>query len=305
MAYGYQDAQGVARNTGGNGEDFGHSAGYDPNAALLGRQKGFAERQANWYESAAGMADQRQAPLMDRTQDLQSRGYATEGIGMLGQRALGLGMSPGMAMAQRAGMDAQGAQMGMAMSARGGPAMQAMAARNASAQMQGIGTNTALQMQQLRAQEMDAARQRLFEATSGLRGQDIGQAQMQSDLNLQNRAANDQRSIQLYGMEQGTWENQRNALMAQQQMLLGDTAESQARLDRQAAANDEQQRRMTNMAVGTAQGALQGGINWAANSGGGTPQPRPNGMGIIRDNPYAYGNGVGGGYGDIYGRGQY
>lgn len=294
---GYQVAQGVEKGTGTYNDTmpgrFSGSDGYDPYAALLGRQPGFAEAQAQRYAGMANDADARATPDINRNMSWGTRQQALQGIDMLQQRAMGIGMSPGEAMARRATTDSQNTQLGMAASARGGPQMAALAARNAQNQYQTLGTQGNLQAQQIRAQDMENARSQLFQATSGLRGQDIGAAQFASNLDLQNRAANDKRAMTMLGMEQNTWNNQRDALMQQQGLLLGDQENAQQRADRQADLNAAYSNRMTNMMYGGITGGLSGGASLYQGLGGGSSGGggSSTGYGIIRDNPYDDGSG--------------
>lgn len=237
---------------------------YDPSAALLGQQQGFAQQKFNEYDQRGLAADARQAPQADYRSANETRMYGNEGRGLMAQRMLGLGMSPGQQMLQQGYQDTTGANIGTAASARGGPQMAAMAARNA----QGLNANALTDYSNrnalLRAQEMEAGRNAFFGATSGQRGMDVGRAQWQSDQDLMQRAANDQRLIGFMGLGQQTLEGERNALINQQGLLFGNTTSTQSEMARDSAQRQQEQQQATNQALGYMQGAAQTGTGIAA-----------------------------------------
>ena len=145
--------------------------------------------------------------------------------------------------------------------------MQAAAARGAQGQNLAAYSNAANQFAQLRAGEMEAGRQGFFGATSGMRGQDIGAAQFQSDQELANRAANDQRAIGFLGLGQRTLEGERGRMMQQQESQMGDYEGSLAR----ARQEEQAQRAETARDINTVGSGTLGVWHGIANMN----QPRP------------------------------
>ena len=208
----------------GQGGPISGTSIYDASAAALNRTPGYAYDRAAQYDARAAHAEGRAAPPIETGLSNPSRADILNGIGMQASRAYGY-QTPAQIMAARGIADTMGATSGIAASARGGPQMAALAARQAYGQNMGTYTQGQNELARLRAQEMEAGRQGFFDAASGLRGQDVGRAQFAGDFEHQSRAANDARSLSYYGLGQQLLENEREALMAQQQMNMGDYGE--------------------------------------------------------------------------------
>ena len=242
---------------------------YDPSAATLGQRPGFAGEQYQKYDQRAQAADARQAPRVDYQNADQSRWFGNEGRGLYAQRALGF-QSPAQLMMLEGLGRGMGANVGAAASARGGPQMQAMAARNAVGQNLDMYTGGMNEYQRLRAQEMEAGRNKFFESTSGQRGIDIQRGQFGSDLELQQRAANDARMLGFSDLGQRTLENERDALIRQQELLFGNTEGAMSQQAQAEARQAQERQRSMDAALRATEGFGRAGMQVA-----GSQQPQP------------------------------
>lgn len=224
-----RDAYGTVDPTRSQGK-----TGYDPNAKRYG---GSAEASAAAEHDRAAEADRAQSRTgvqLDKSQSnyaAQQADYARQeqgaAMGLMRARATGQAPSIAQMQADRQMDQARSAQTSAAASARG-PAGLAMAQQGAAANMAAAQQGISGQAQIAAAQERQAAEQAYFGAASGIRGGDVSQQQLyaqqagaQAQLDAQQRAANDAKSM-FY--DQGSWDvNNRNqdAAMREQAILSG------------------------------------------------------------------------------------
>ena len=170
----------------------------------------------DYWNAQAAQAQGRQAFQGDfrnadamRAQQMGQLGQAQQTRQMYLDAAMG--NAPSLAQAQlQQGVDRGIAgQLAVANSARGSAAQRAGAMRGAQLQGQEMMAGLGAQSGALRAQEIASARQGLLGADaalaqnmSGIRGQDVGQAGMNLQANMANRAQNDAyaQALQGYGM---------------------------------------------------------------------------------------------------------
>lgn len=146
---------------------------------------------------------------IDTTQSSQTRGAQMGALGLMQTAAQGSAPSQAEILSRKANEDAMAGQMSMAASVKGGPAAQAAAMRSA---MMGQASQAAAgnrEIAALRAQEMAQARGQYFGATSQARGQDIGEAQKQAELN-------EARQQYYEGMANDVYKTQLNANLGKQ-----------------------------------------------------------------------------------------
>lgn len=145
-------------------------------------------------------------PQLDPTQQAQSRGMQMLQAQQLQHIASGQQQGAGELAVQRQMANAQAAQQAQAMAARGN-ANAGMAMRNAANNQAGIGISTAGLGQQAALQDQQMAQGQLLSSLGGMRGQDIGFAGQNANLQQQQYGLNTQRGLgylgQLNGMNQG------------------------------------------------------------------------------------------------------
>jgi hypothetical protein len=137
-----------------------------------------------------GMADdQASAVQIDRSRSDESRGYQDSGLGYLRDASEGRN-SQAVALGQQQARDGQMAQQSMAASVRGGAMARAAAARGTGIEGARLAARTAQSAQAARAGEMASARGQYAEGLGRQRGQDLGlassQAQIEAEQNRQN-----------------------------------------------------------------------------------------------------------------------
>lgn len=132
-------------------------------------------------------------PVIDQTRGNEARGIGMGALDLLRGTAEGSRPSAAEQLGTEQGAAAQNAQFGIAASVRGGAAARAGAARGAVANAGTIGQQTLASNEAARANEMAGARGAYFGAASGMRGNDLGVATEQGNLDYGQRAANDAR----------------------------------------------------------------------------------------------------------------
>lgn len=226
-----------------------------PEYAYLGSSPDFYKQQGQRYADMASAADNRAAPVTNYRDAMMDRGQQMASLGLLHDAAAG--QAPSAAAAQyRLGMNQAGAAAGYGL-ATGGAPTQLARAQQGGMFMGGQGmTQAGMAAANARSAEDQRAIQSYTQGGLGMRQQDIGQENYNANLALQSRNLNDARAMGLLGMEQSTYEDQRNALMQQQAMLARlyaqDTASKQAAQER-ARQKDEQ---TLGMVIGGATGGL-------------------------------------------------
>lgn len=178
-------------------------------------------RQAGQVQGAQlGPAREIQGAVIDKSQQDQFRGQQMSLADALNQQAMGNGPSLAQSQLRQATEGNIANALAMAASQRGGNP--ALAQRNAAMNVAAANQQAAAQSADLRAQEQMAARGQLGQVLSSGRGQDIGLAQGQAELNqganLANQSAVNQFSItgaQL--QQQANLANQQAALQQQAQ----------------------------------------------------------------------------------------
>lgn len=145
---------------------------------LLGQTQGMLLNGAGNY-GGLGAA----APQLDPSQQAAFRNAQLQQMMQLQRIASGQQQGAGELAAQRQGQNALAQQQAMARMARGGDA--ALAMRNAASNAAGIGLNTAGQSQQAAMQDQMNAQGLLSGVTNAGRGQDIGMAGQNAQLQQQ------------------------------------------------------------------------------------------------------------------------
>lgn len=202
----------------------------------------------------------------------QSRGGELDALGMMRNRALGLGQTPAEQLQRQAMMQGMNEQQSAALSARGGSLAQAAALRSAQANQGATMQQGNAQIQALRADDMARAREAYMQGAGQVRAGDyqamgLGQERMAMDQQaaLAQRQLNQQAALwgegQAYDINRAS---QQAALekMGQQQGVF----EHQLQIDRQEADRTQRLVGAGASAAGSGLGAL-GSVKW----GGGSP----------------------------------
>jgi hypothetical protein len=218
--------------------------------AYKGHDQNYWNNRAQGMENRGAYQGDFRAAEQMRAQQQQQLGQAQQTRQMYMDAAMG--NAPSLAQAQlQQGVDRGIAgQMALANSARGSAAQRAGSMRAAQLQgndmMAGLGAQSAA----IRAQETAAARQGLLGADqnmaqtmAGMRGADQGQAGMNLQAQIQNRAQNDAyaQALQGYGMNaSGATQAGRQAAAAAQNSYDFNTQQGNANLEAGNAASDKQ-----------------------------------------------------------------
>lgn len=208
---------------------------FNANAQKFGPQGALMyDKQKN--EQAAAI-DQRGAFQADYAAADQSRGNAmaaragqAQAAGLMMNRAMGQTPSIAGMQAQQDMQRAVAAQSSAAAGARG-PAAMALAQQNAAANTANAQSAISGQAQVNAANERLQAENAAYGAMSGMRGQDVGaqaqdanQAQFQAGMQMQNRAANDQRAMQYAQMGHQAMQQEQQGALQMQGYLAGSQA---------------------------------------------------------------------------------
>lgn len=236
-----------------------------------------AEKDAKRYRDMAQQPGQ-EGPAIARGAQGQSRAAEGDAAGLMREAATGSSPSAAERLVGQQTHDTVEGVNSTAAGVRGGAMARAAASRNAQRVGAAVTSTGAQQARAVRAGEMATARGQYQDAATAQRGEDLGLAQSQAELEAQQRAANAQHE-QYY--ERLGWETK--------------NADMSARLGRTAAANsaansgraqglkeDQQSWDNTKDFAGAAAGGVSGGLAGYARS----EQSTPSGGGIIRENPY-------------------
>jgi len=233
---------------GGQGESIGPDG--QPILGTSGAEQDLARYQQ------MGAAVPTSGPQIDQSRSNDSRGFSMGALGLLGTTASGAEPSQAELLGQQQTRNAQNAQISMGASVRGGAMARAAAGRAATMGAATTGQIGAQQQAATRAGEMATARDAYFGAATGQRGQDLGLATSQAQLNAQQRAQNEQHD-QFY---QGLGYNTKKAV-ADAQLGRGAADEAASNAGRTQAINEQAaSRQNTNQLVGTGLGAATGGL---------------------------------------------
>ena len=215
------------------------------------------EQDVERYRSM-GSGGPQSGPQIDQTRSNETRDMSMGSLGLLEQTAMGTTASAAERLGQQQTQAAQNAQTSMGASVRGGAMARAAAGRAATMGAATVGQVGEQQQQATRAAEMEGARGAYNSAVTAQRGQDLGVATSQANLEMGQRNSNEQRD-QFY---ENLGYNTKKAGMDQ---ALGRTAaESAAANANRAQGLVEQAQGRTNTnqmistGVGGAQGAMQG-----------------------------------------------
>jgi hypothetical protein len=248
----------------------GHGDEYDPVTHTVIAHTSTADRDAARYRSMAGQTQD--APVIDQAASNESRGIQMGSLGILENAANGSTVSPAAQLGYAQGRMAQNSAASMAASTRGGPTARAAASRFVGQNMGANQARTNLGASAAQANAMATARGQYMDATTGMRGQDLGLATDQAKLEAQQRALGAQHE-QAY--EQLGWQTKNAQLNAN----LGNTAaEANAANASRAASIAEDQAnwgRVTDagsMVAGGATGAVTG---YAKQDEKSQQQPKP------------------------------
>lgn len=231
------------------------------------------QNQDYWNQQAAGVqgrqAFQGQFGNADamRAQQLGQLQQAGQTRQMYMDAAMGQGPSLAQAQLQQGVDRGIAGQLAVANSARGSAAQRAGAMRGAQLQGQEMMGGLGAQSAALRAQEIATARSGLLGADAamaqnmaGIRGADVGQAGMNLQAQMANRAQNDQyaQALQGYGMNaSGAVTEGRRGAAASQNQYDFETQKGNANLEKDKAAGDMQ---AGGQAGGAAAGAVAAGL---------------------------------------------
>ncbi len=232
------------------GQDAATDASGNPIAGTSGGDQDYARF------GALANAGQPGAVQIDQGASNESRGIEGGALGLLQNRANG-GYTQAQGLARNQALGAVAGIHSLAASIKGGAGARAAAARGATATGDRVWNQAGQDRAALGAREQADAAGQYFGAATAQRGQDLGVATSQAQLEAQQRAANDQHK-QHY--DQAAW----NTGNAQNNATLGvsgqdQAAENAARLaQQQASAVNRQQ----------AQTAVSGGIGAIAGAAG-------------------------------------
>ena len=195
------------------------------------------------------------AMQLDQGQADESRGMQMGSLGMMGDAARG--NAPSRAAAIGTMNTDAGIRAGMAgMAGARGPGASVAAMRNASGQMgQQMGQQNQ-QVADMRAQEMARAQQGYASATQAARGQDIGAATTNAQLEAQQRLINEQHQ---QANERIGWDIRNTQMQGANEFANQQSGDELARRKQaagQAAEDDANTRDNANMVIGAGSGVL-------------------------------------------------
>jgi hypothetical protein len=192
-------------------------------------------------------------PAIDRSASDQSGSLQTGALGLLRQRAVG-GMTPAQQLAQQQTQGAVNGLSSAAASIKGGAMARAAAARGAVSQGARVGAMGAQDQQALRAREMADAANQYFGGASAQRGQELGLASSQAQLDAAQRGANDQREGFYEGRGFGVQSSDLSAKL--NRSAADDAAANASRANALAQAQQDRERAQSYISAGL--GAAQG-----------------------------------------------
>lgn len=228
-----------------------------------------AQDDINRYRGMAWAPPHPNAVQIDQARSNETRSIQGGALGMLRARAEG-GETPAQAMARAQTAGAVAGIHSGAASIKGGAAARAAAARGATATAARVGAQGAQDVQALRAREMANAAGQYMGGASAQRGQDLGLAASQAQLEAQHRAAQDQRE-QAY--EQAAFDVGNADNLGRLGADAQDTRAASAAYH-QAAQNGAADRAWTGQLVSTGVGGITGGVT-AYGMGQGPDLPAP------------------------------